>query len=281
MPELPEVETVVRELAQVLPGRRIREVEVIHADLLHEPPEHFRRALLGTRIQGVNRRGKNILLRLSGPQILAVNLGMTGRLLFRPVSGASLTTEGGDTATHEALLFTLEPPGVLLYDDARRFGSLERHHPREWEAKSKRLGPEPLDPALTSADFHRRLLRSRSPVRSWLLDQTRIAGIGNIYASEALFRSGVHPTRPARSLSEGESAALLAALREVLTEALQAGGTTLRDYRTASGGVGGFRPSLRVYDREGEPCPRCNTPVERIVFGNRSAFFCPRCQRSE
>ena len=281
MPELPEVETVVRELAETLPGRTIREVKIIHGDLLQEPSEAFRRALLGSRIREVRRRAKNILLGLSGPQILVVNLGMTGRLLFRVPSTTSSGMGEGDDSSHPAILFTLEPESSLLYDDARRFGRLERFDPREWKAKSEQLGPEPLDPKLTSTLLHRRLLRSRTPIRSWLLNQHRIAGIGNIYAAEALFRAGIHPTRPARSLSHEEAKALLRALRRVLREAIRVGGTTIRDYRTASGGAGGFRPFLRVYDREGDPCPACNTPVERIVFGNRSAFFCPRCQGKE
>jgi formamidopyrimidine-DNA glycosylase len=143
------------------------------------------------------------------------------------------------------------------------------------------LGPEPLDLGLTPEELQGLLARSRSPIRSWLLDQTHIAGIGNIYASEALFRSGIHPRRPARSLGLSETEAFLEAMRAVLNEAIRARGTTLRDFRTASGDPGGFEPSLQAYGREGSPCPRCNTPIERIVFGNRSAFFCPHCQPPE
>jgi formamidopyrimidine-DNA glycosylase len=287
MPELPEVETVVRQLAGLLPGRRIRDVEVIHADLLRESPASFRRALLGSTIESVDRRGKNILLVLAPAGMLVVNLGMTGQLLFLPPTTSpptrgvqprpsSRATEG--PPSHLALVFTLKPSGRLLYADTRRFGSLRRFSPPEWEGESARLGPEPLSPELTPGAFHRRLRGSVSPIRSWLLDQTRIAGIGNIYASEALFRARIHPKRPARSLDAKESGKLLAAIREVLSDAIRARGTTLRDYRTASGDRGGFGPSLQAYGQEGNPCPRCKAPIERIVFANRSAFLCPICQ---
>ena len=278
MPELPEVETVVRQLAGSLPGHRIHGVEIIHPDLIHEPPDSFRRALLGSTIGSVARRGKNILLTLSGPSLLVVNLGMTGRLLFAPLQVDSRGTAHEDGPSHLAVIFTLEPQAFLLYADSRRFGSLRRFSLPEWQKESARLGPEPLDPALTAEDFHRRLAQSRSPIRSWLLDQTKIAGVGNIYASEALFRARIHPKRPAQSIDERESALLLEAIRNVLSDAIQARGTTLRDYRTAAGDRGDFEPYLQAYGREGVPCPSCNTPIVRVVFGNRSAFFCPSCQ---
>ena len=278
MPELPEVETVVRQLAESLPGHRIRDVEVIHADLLHEPPESFRRTLLESTIDSVNRRGKNIILALPPPSLLVVNLGITGQLLFTPPPSGSQASSGEEKPSHLALIFRLEPRGILLYADTRRFGSLRRYSLAEWERESARLGPEPLDLELTPEGLHQRMARSRSPIRSWLLDQTRIAGIGNIYASEALFRARIHPKRPAQSLGSRESASLLKAVRDVLSDAIRARGTTLRDYRTASGDRGGFGPSLQAYGKEGVPCPRCNTPIERIVFANRSAFFCPFCQ---
>jgi formamidopyrimidine-DNA glycosylase len=287
MPELPEVETVVRQLAELLPGRRIRNVDVIHSDLLRESPTSFRRALLGSTIESVGRRGKNILLVLAPPGMLVVNLGMTGQLLFFPPT-TSNSTEGveprpsseatEEPPSHLALAFKLEPSGRLLYSDTRRFGSFRRFNPAEWEGESARLGPEPLSTELTPGVFHRRLAASGSPIRSWLLDQTRIAGIGNIYASESLFRAGIHPKRPARSLGPKESERLLAAIRDVLSDAIRARGTTFRDYRTASGDRGGFGPSLQVYGQEGNPCPRCKVPIERIVFANRSAFLCPICQ---
>ncbi len=272
MPELPEVETVVRQLAGGLPGRRILDVVVHKADLLREPVPSFRKGVRGRVIRGVLRRGKNVLLPLSGSRLILVNLGMTGRLLH------GRGVDGDDPPPHLAVRFSLDASGPLLYTDVRRFGHLILYTAGDWERESGRLGPEPLEPDLTPRGFHTRLQASRSPIRSWLLDQTRMAGIGNIYAAEALFRAGVHPLRPARSLSTTESEALLRGIRSVLRDAIEARGTTLRDYRTASGEEGGFGPTLQVYGREGESCPRCKCPVERIVFGNRSAFFCPHCQ---
>jgi formamidopyrimidine-DNA glycosylase len=273
MPELPEVETIVRQLADHLPSLRIADVRIAHPDLIREAPESFRQALNRAEFVGVSRRGKNVVFELSGGQILLVNLGMTGRLLFEAPG------EDPETPPHCALTFSLLPGGTLYYADARRFGRLLRLTPEEWIAESGRLGPEPLGPDLTEARFFEGTSRSKSPIRSWLLDQTRIAGIGNIYANEALFRSQVHPTRPACSLSETETALLLASIRIVLKEAIDLQGTTLQDYRTAEGGRGDFGPLLRVYGREGSPCSVCETAVARTVFGNRSAFFCPKCQQ--
>jgi formamidopyrimidine-DNA glycosylase len=272
MPELPEVETIVRQLADEIPGRRFIEIEVHHQDLLREPVSSFISALEGQSILSVSRRGKNILLHLSSPGVLLVNLGMTGRLLSMDGSPAR------GTIPHLGVTFLLEPKGSLLYVDPRRFGHLTRHSMKSWRAESRRLGPEPLGRGVTGSGLHAALIRSRSPIRSWLLDQTRLAGIGNIYANESLFRAGVHPARPANSLSLDESKTLLACIRAVLREAVRARGTTLRDYRTASGDAGGFAPGLQVYGREGEECSVCKTSVERVVFGNRSAFFCSRCQ---
>lgn len=279
MPELPEVETVVRQLAEILPGHRIGEVEVLFPDLLAEPPGDFQEGLRGSLVQSLDRRGKNILLCFPEGHRLVVNLGMTGQLLYVPAPGR--TWEGPPLdATHPAILFALSGKATLIYADSRRFGSLRRFSPSEWANETKRLGPEPLEDTLSPRDLHNRLNSSRSPIRSWLLDQTKIAGIGNIYASEALFRAKIHPQRKASSLDPGEAEALLEAIREVLLDAIRARGTTLRDYRTATGDEGGFGPSLQAYGCEGEPCPRCKTSMERIVFANRSAFFCPKCQRT-
>jgi formamidopyrimidine-DNA glycosylase len=272
VPELPEVETVARALSGPLAGSRIEAVEVLRPDLLTEPEEKFRRGLTSRRIGEVGRRGKNLVFSLSGPQLLVINLGMTGRLLF-----AGKNAEP-PRSTHPGLRLHLHPGGTLIYDDIRRFGRIRRLSPRAWALESERLGPEPLDPALSAVAFQERLSRSRTPVRSWLLDQSRLAGVGNIYANEALFRAGIHPARPARSLSPGEAGNLLKALRETLAEAIRARGTTLRDFRTAEGDPGGYGPFLRIYGQEGSVCPVCGSLVERMVLSKRSAFFCPRCQ---
>ena len=271
MPELPEVETIVRQLAPSVPGRRIVKARVFRPDVLREPPDHFRRGVTGATIRSVTRRGKNVVLVLSHSSVLVVNLGMTGRLLLlRPGVNAG--------PSHVAVDLSLESGDSLLYADTRRFGRLTLYSAEEWGRESRRLGPEPLGKSLDAEAFHQRLRGSKAPLRSWLLDQKHLAGVGNIYACEALHQAGIHPLRTASSLDPRESGRLLRELRGVLRKAIEARGTTLRDYRTASGEEGGFLPFLQAYGREGKPCPRCGSPIVRIVFSNRSAFLCPICQ---
>jgi len=273
MPELPEAETIVRGLRPALVGRTISGTQVLHADVLREAPRGFSRKVKGREIVGVGRRGKNVVMRLSGDRVLAVNLGMTGRLL--PSGGY---VGDPDDARHPAVRFGLDDGETLVFDDTRRFGTVECLSHEEWQGRSDRMGPEPLESSFTPDDLWSRLQASRSPVRSWLLDQRKIAGVGNIYANEALFLARVHPQRLARSVTRDEATALHAGLRTVLEQAIDAGGTTLRDYRDASGGEGQYARRLLVYGRDGEPCTECGSGVRRIVFGGRSAFHCPTCQ---
>lgn len=273
MPELPEAETIVRGLRPHVVGRTIEGARVHHADVLRVPEEAFLEAVAGRVIQSVERRGKNVVLPLSDERVLAVNLGMTGRLLPFPERPAPERAP-----THPAVRFDLGADGILVFDDVRRFGTVECLSVEEWRARSARMGPEPLARSYTARKLHEGLSRSRSPVRSWLLDQRRVAGVGNIYANEALYLAGIDPRRPARGIRPEEAARLYRALRRVLRSAIRARGTTLRDYRTAEGEEGDFGRRLGVYGRAGSPCPRCGTEIERIVFGNRSAFLCPRCQ---
>jgi formamidopyrimidine-DNA glycosylase len=276
MPELPEAETIVRGLRPAVVDETVRRVEVVHEDILRQPRRRFADRVRHATIRSVGRRGKNVLLHLDTGDVLAVNLGMTGRLLPFP------TPPRGDARpTHPAIRFRFADGGVLVYDDMRRFGTVECLTPDEWAERDQRMGPEPLADSFTAEGLHADLSRSRSPLRSWLLDQRRIAGVGNIYANEAAHAAGVHPRRPARSVTEEEASRLHAGLREILAGAIQEGGTTIRDYRNASGERGEFARQLAVYGREGEPCPECGSSVERTVFGNRSAFFCPACQPPE
>lgn len=290
MPELPEVETIVRGLRAPLPETVIRKVTVHRRDLLREPSTRFRDHLVGRTILRVERRGKNIVIALSGQGFLVVNLGMTGRLLHlgpSPHSGESHVDRRWRSkarilgARHPGVSFHLERAGTLLYDDIRRFGVLRYFTGEGWRAESARLGPEPLGEDLSGELLLEALSRSRMPVRNWLLDQRKLAGVGNIYANEALFRAKIHPARQAHSLTRKEAHALMEGIRTTLKAAIQARGTTLRDYRTAQGETGGYEPLLRAYGRAGEPCPVCNGTVRRVVFGNRSAFFCPACQPEE
>lgn len=279
MPELPEAETIRRGLEAPLGGRTILRIYVRFPDLLAAPPPAFRSALEGRHVHTVGRRGKNVVLGFSdsggqGPDLrLVVNLGMSGRLVLRERDDAS------EPPSHPGVEFELDGGGRLIYHDIRRFGRLrvlEEPAFREW---SDGLGPEPLSRRFTAKRLMAGLSRSGSPVRSWLLDQRRIAGVGNIYANEALFGARVHPRTAANRLSEVEVRQLHRALRRVLRAAIRAQGTTFQDYRTALGSRGSYASRLRVYGREGRPCSRrCGAGVERLVFGNRSAFLCPRCQ---
>ena len=272
MPELPEVETIVRGLAAALPGRRIEKVEVLRPDLIeHESAASFAKALRGRRVVDVSRRAKNIAISLDDDERLMVNLGMTGNLMACPA--------GSMTPSHLGVRMRLDGGQELLYNDSRRFGRLWRLDRAGWREFDARLGVEPLSRGFTGKRVHEMAEASRVAVKTWLMDQARIVGVGNIYASEALFRARIDPRRPADTLALAESGRLARGVREVLREAIDFRGTTLLDYRDADGNSGEFAKRLRVYDREGEPCLRCGRPIQRIVQANRSTFFCPRCQR--
>jgi len=274
MPELPEAETIVRGLRPRVIGSTISGTEVLHADVLREPQRRFADKVRGRTIVGVERRGKNVLLMLDQSRLLAVNLGMTGRLL--PCAG---TPAPDPRPGHPAVRFRFESGGTLVFDDSRRFGAVECLTAGEWLERSHRMGPEPLDDAFTAEALHRSLSASRAPVRSWLLDQRKLAGVGNIYANEALYLAGIHPRTEARAVTRAEAGGLHVAVRNVLRSAISAGGTTIRDYRNAEGEEGTYARRLLVYDRGGEPCGRCGGTIRRTVFGGRSAFHCPGCQR--
>lgn len=273
MPELPEAETIARDLHERIVGARIAEVRIIHQDVLGRGlrPDHFRAELTGKHFTGVRRRAKKVLLEVEGDLTIVVNLGMTGRLIV------SDSPRAGEFR-HVAIRFDLADGRALLYDDIRRFGSLELHDPESLARRLADLGVEPLSDEFTGELLHELASRSRTPIRNWLLDQRRVAGIGNIYAVEALWHSRIHPARPANSLTTREAGELRDALRRVLQESIDARGTTISDYRDSSGEAGAYSARLKVYGREGEPCPRCGTAIERIVLSNRSAFFCPKCQ---
>ena len=273
MPELPEAETIVRGLRRTVVGERIASVGVVRADVLRITPRRLRARLRGRAIEGIGRRGKNVLLLLDGGRVLAVNLGMTGRLLPFPTE-----PRGEERPTHPAVRLRFAGGGVLVFDDQRRFGTFEALEASEWATRDLRMGPEPLERGFTAARLARDLEGSRSPVRSWLLDQRRIAGVGNIYALEALHRAGIDPLTPADRVGEAGAARLHRAIRDVLRAAIRRRGTTIRDYRDADGGEGAYAARLRVYGREGEPCLACGTRVARVALSNRSAYFCPACQ---
>lgn len=270
MPELPEVETIVRDLRGLTTGATIAGAEVLRKDLVAGDSGDFARKAAGRVIDEVGRRAKNIVISLGGDR-LVINLGMTGRVV--------VVDEGGAEPSHIGVRLPLRDGRTILYQDVRRFGRLEILSAERWEARAAAMGIEPLAEEFTAASLHQLTRESRVAIKTWLMDQRKVVGIGNIYASEALFRARISPRRGARRISRREAGALHDAIVAVLTEAIEFRGTTLLDYRDASGGRGEFSRRLRVYDRRGEPCVVCGTPIRRIVQGGRSTFFCPTCQR--
>ncbi len=274
MPELPEAETIVRDLQRTVAGATVRGVKVIRPDILARNLTAVRlgRVLRGKRILAVTRRAKAVVLELEGGWRLVISLGMTGHVQVGP---PALSRE----LTHVAARLDLADGRAIFYDDARRFGRLDLRDHSEWQERSAQLGVEPLSPEFTPERLHALTRGSITPIRNWLLDQRRVAGVGNIYASEALHRAGIRPTRRTRTLRRAETSALHAAVQDVLAEAVTARGTTVSDYRDGEGRAGSFQFHLRVYDREHEPCLNCGTPIRRVVRSNRAAFYCPTCQR--
>jgi len=264
VPELPEVEVTRRALLPLVESKRI-------LDLVHADPARYRdtEKAVGRRILGLDRRGKFLLFRLSGGWLLVVHLGMSGGFRLSPTP-------------HTRVVFRLEG-GEIYFHDPRRFGKI-------WAVPEAercrvpllcRLGPEPWDPAFTAEYLWQRLRSSRRPVKVILMDQTVVAGLGNIYADEALFWAGVRPTRRGTRVTRAEAARIREAVLRVLEAAIEAGGTTLKDqsYRWVDEAIGYFQLRLSVYGRAGAPCPRCGTPIRRTVIQGRSAHYCPRCQR--
>ena len=275
MPELPEVETLRRSLLPHVVGQTLRHVLVRDTRLRFAVDT----AVLTDQVQdrrvlAVRRRAKYLLFDLEGGGVLMVHLGMSGRLGIMPADRPLLT--------HDHVIWTLEDGRHLRFNDPRRFGMVLTFR-REEEATHPRLahlGVEPLDDgAFTGALLHTWTRGVAKPIKNFLMDGTRIVGVGNIYACESLFIAGVHPSRAAGRLSAARCDALVEAVRAVLIRAIEEGGTTLRDFANAEGDAGYFAVSLQAYGREGLPCLRCGAPIARMVQAGRSTFYCPRCQR--
>ena len=264
MPELPEVETVVRSIAPLV-GRRIVSAEFRCRRVLRGcDPRAMAARIRGRRIAGIRRYGKFILVSLEGGGYLVVHLGMTGRLLL-----------GGPAGKHTHAVLTLDR-GVLLYDDSRQFGCIE--FSQKFPARVAKLGPEPLE--VPFEDFAAALKRRKTRIKTLLLNQSFLRGLGNIYADEALFRAGIHPLAVPSRLRKDRARRLHEAIVAVLTEAIAAGGSSISDYVDAHGRKGFFQLSHRVYQRTGEPCVTCGTPIRRVLVTQRSSHFCPKCQRA-
>ena len=278
MPELPEVETVVRGLRPSLEGHRLQQVEQRRAGLRFPFPDNFAQRLTGRRVERIQRRAKYMLLHLDDGQVLLCHLGMSGRMVI---------VERQDRESrppldrHDHVIFITDAGVEIRFNDARRFGvmdlvaadSLEDH------PLLRALGPEPLGNDFNGPALAEALKGKRSPIKAALLDQRVVAGLGNIYACEALFFAGLSPRRQAYTVQGGRAEKLAGAVRSVLTRAIEAGGSSLRDYVQADGELGYFQHEWSVYGREDEPCITCGSAIKRLVQSGRSTFYCSRCQR--
>ncbi len=276
MPELPEVETVRRGLAPVLEGQRFTRVRARRADLRRPLPENFAERIEGRRVLSCGRRGKYLLIHLDDGQVLMVHLGMSGRFkIFRD--------RPPPLDPHDHVIFETGGGTTIRFNDQRRFGlmALARADALETHPLLAGLGPEPLGNAFGGPVLAERLARRSAPLKSALMDQSVVAGLGNIYVCESLFRAGLSPRRKASTVGPVRARRLADAIRQVLGEAIEAGGSSLRDHRLPSGEEGYFQHAFAVYGREGEPCPRCTCggSIRRIVQSGRSTFYCPLRQR--
>jgi formamidopyrimidine-DNA glycosylase len=292
MPELPEVETVRRGLVPAMEGRRFQAVEQRRPDLRFPLPENFAKRLTGRRIVRLGRRAKYLMLELDGAEVLVMHLGMTGRFLVEenadPHAPGRFHNDPGRHPQHDHVVFRMEGGATITYNDVRRFGFMALVASSEIERHplTRDIGIEPLGPDLTPERLAALFAGKAAPLKAALLDQKLIAGLGNIYVCEALYRSGLSPRRAAGSVVRKDGAPtarafrLVAEIKAVLEEALAAGGSTLRDFQHADGSLGYFQHTFKVYDREDDPCPNplCAGAVRRIVQAGRSTFFCGRCQ---
>ncbi len=283
MPELPEVETVRRGLEPVMTGHIITVAAVNRPDLRWPFPPNMAARLTGQRVLALRRRSKYILADLESGESLLIHLGMSGRML---ISGSQLGQFYHDhpaPAKHDHVVLDMDNGARITFNDARRFGAMDLLPTATAEAHPllASIGPEPLGNAFDESYLVAQLKTRNTPIKSALLDQTIVAGLGNIYVCETLYRARIHPATRARDLTRKKTASLVPIIRDVLSEAITAGGSSLRDYRQADGELGYFQHRFQVYGREGEICttPGCTAQIMRIVQSGRSSFFCPTCQR--
>ncbi len=283
MPELPEVETVRRGLRPAMEGQKIAMAQVNRPDLRWPLPERMAERLTGSTVTALRRRSKYLLVDLSSGETLIVHLGMSGRML---VSGDPLGTfhyQHPAPEKHDHVVFDMANGSRVTFNDARRFGAMDLSPTDAVESHwlLRDLGPEPLSNAFYEEYLAGKLAGRKTPMKSALLDQKIIAGLGNIYVCEALHRAGVSPRRIAANVSASRISRLVPVIRDVISEAIEAGGSSLRDYRHTDGELGYFQHTFRAYDQENKPCrtPDCGGTIARIVQSGRSTFYCPKCQR--
>jgi len=288
MPELPEVETVRRGLAPVMEGASVKKVEVRDRRLRWPIAKDFEKRLTGKTVDGLGRRAKYLLADLSSGDVLIMHLGMSGSFRVGQDAKPGLYYhERSKSTAHDHVVFHLSNGATVTFNDPRRFGSMKLV-PRaklEHEPLLRSLGPEPLGNEFDAAMLAAACARKKTSLKAALSDQRVVAGLGNIYVCEALFRARLSPKRIASTIADRNgkpnqrAQALVEAIKAVLNDAIKAGGSSLRDHRRADGSLGDFQHNFQVYDREGEPCPNCKGKVKRIVQTGRSTFYCPRCQK--
>ena len=283
MPELPEVETVRRGLLPAMEGHVIARADVNRPDLRWPFPDRMAERLTGQRVERLRRRSKYILADLSGGETLLMHLGMSGRILISGDPLGQFVHDHPAPEKHDHVVFHMQNGARIIFNDPRRFGAMDLFETATAEAHPllSAIGPEPLGNAFHEDHLIAALRGRMTPIKSALLDQKIVAGLGNIYVCEALFRAGIHPVRKAGKIGRTRVASLVPVIRATLEDAIAAGGSSLRDYRRADGELGYFQHSFDVYGREGAPCRRdgCNGKVRRIVQAGRSSFYCTACQR--
>jgi len=291
MPELPEVETVRRGLAPAMEGARFKQVEVRRRDLRWPLPKDFAKRLTGQKVEGLGRRAKYLLVDLSSGEVLLMHLGMSGSIRLRrngeEILGDPRYFEQAKDEKHDHVVFHMSNGATVTFNDPRRFGSMKlvARAKLEQEPLLRDLGPEPLGNEFDAALLAEACAGKKTSLKAALSDQRVVAGLGNIYVCEALFRARLSPKRQASTIADRNgkpnerAKALVDAIKAVLHDAIKAGGSSLRDHRRADGSLGDFQHNFQVYDREGEPCPHCKGKVKRIVQSGRSTFFCPACQK--
>ena len=275
MPELPEVETIRRGLSKAMTGQLINEVIVRRTDLRRPLPDRFVETVRGQKIATIDRRAKYLLMRLENDVVVLIHLGMSGRMVIELGTDPQIPNR-----KHEHIVFVLENGNIIRFSDPRRFGLIEISHAKKLSSHHllKNIGPEPLSIEFSGSMLANRLQGKKTPIKSALLDQRVVAGLGNIYVCEGLFMAELCPTRSANTITPKHASILVKKTKELLLDAIESGGSTLKDHVSATGEMGYFQHKFKVYGRAGQPCPICEEPIRQIIQAGRSTFFCAKCQ---
>ncbi len=274
MPELPEVETIRRGMENAMLGKTFKTIQVMRHDLRIPIPENLGQAMTGQTLQAISRRGKYMVLHLSNDKHIILHLGMSGRI--------HISHDEKTALKHDHVIMYMNDKTRISFEDPRRFGMFYLAATPNWEDEKpfSDMGPEPLNANLTGDMLHNRIKNKKAPIKSALLDQRVIAGLGNIYVCEALYRSKIHPQKPCEQITKEKIRALMPHIKDILNEAIESGGSSLKDYKHTDGSLGYFQHGFKVYDQENNNCQNdgCNKNIVRIIQSGRSTFFCPHCQ---